>query len=112
MGGVLEFTDGRCQVVPAYADGTSEASGGKQDAPPRHGKSVNARVVSPVGNACHSREDHMGGNNSEANSICVRHVATDEARANLLPTALPIGPRQPVPKGCMTSIRSVARLDC
>ena len=40
------------------------------------------------------------------------HAATDAARANLLPTALPIDPRQPVPKDCMTSIRSVARLDC
>ena len=41
-GSVHEFTDGRCQVVPAYAHGTSEASRGKQDAPPRHGKSGNA----------------------------------------------------------------------
>ncbi len=47
MGCVQEFTDGRCQVVPTCADGASEASGGKQVAPPRHGKSVNARVVGP-----------------------------------------------------------------
>ena len=45
MGGVQEFTDGRCQVVPAYAHGTSEASRGKQDAPPRHGKSVPFNIL-------------------------------------------------------------------
>ena len=40
------------------------------------------------------------------------HAATDAARANLLPTALPIGPRQPVPKGCRSSNRLGARRDC
>ena len=56
MGGVQALTAGRCQVVPTCAYGASKASGGKQDAPPRHGKSVNPRVVNPNGNASHSRE--------------------------------------------------------
>ena len=50
------------------------------------GRCASGKICAPVG--------------VEADSICVRHVATDESRANLLPTALAIGPRQPVPKGC------------
>ena len=42
MGCVQEFTDGRCQVVPASADSASETSGRKQDATTRDSQRVGA----------------------------------------------------------------------